>query len=241
MEDNLSYSERVKGWTSFHSFIPDWMTRLNNRFFTIKNGQLYLHNDESNPVRNTFYGVKYSSKVKTIFNDSPSDDKIFKNLVIEGDRPWNAALNTNYTEGSIAASEFNQRESRWFAFTRKNENSTDYNGNAVHGVGVILSSALNTINFSNTGNMISINDDLYQLNGSVEQLIGRIVDIQGNSIIVNSIDNAPVNGLFCFCKKDFRIEGGEIRGNYLEVELENNEDGDAELFAITTNAVKSYV
>ncbi|MBS3914334.1 MAG: hypothetical protein KG003_07535 [Bacteroidetes bacterium] len=241
MEDNLSYSERVKGWTSFHSFIPDWMTRLNNRFFTIKDGQLYLHNDESNPVRNTFYGVKYSSKVRTIFNDSPSDDKIFKNLVIEGDRPWEASLNTNYTEGSIAASEFNRRESRWFAFTRKNEDSSDYNGNAVHGVGVILGSSLNAITFANIGNMISINDNLYQLNGSAEQLIGRIINLQGNVVTVDTIINAPTNGLFCFCKKDFRIEGGEIRGNYLEVELENNDDGDAEIFAITTNAVKSYV
>lgn len=241
MEDTLSHSEKCKGWTSFHSFIPDWMTRLNNRFFTIKDGQLFIHNDQTNPIRNTFYGVKYSSKVKTVINEAIADDKIFKNLVLEGERPWAANLKTNYTEGTIAASEFNQKESRWFAFTRKNENSTDYNGNAVQGVGVMISNAGLTITFGNVGNLVSVNDVLFQLNAGVEEEIGVITDIQNNVITVDAIVTAPSNGFFCFSKKDFRVEGAEIRGYYLEVELENNEDGDAELFAITSNAVKSYV
>lgn len=241
MEETISYSERVKGWTSFHSFIPDWMARLNNRFFTIKNGQLYLHNDETNPIRNTFYGTRYNSKITTEFNDVASDDKIFKNVVLEGDKPWSVALRTNYTEGTIAKTEFNQRESRWFAYTRKNENPDDYHGHTAQGIGAIASAVGLTITFTSITNMISVGDTLCQLNGSTEQIIGVITLITGNVITVASITTAPVVGFYSYAKKDPRVEGSEIRGYFMEVTLEQDDEGDAELFAINTNAVKSYV
>jgi hypothetical protein len=241
MEETLSFSEKVKGWTSFHSFIPDWFTRLNNRLFTIKDGQLYLHNDESNPIRNEFYGVSYPSKIVTEFNDSPSDDKIFKNIVEEGDRPWSVVLKTNLSEGTIAASEFNQRESRWFAYTRKSEKTDDIRGHAAQGIGALVSTAGLTVTFGYVNQLVSAGDVLFQLNAGVEEEIGVINDIVGNVVSVLAITTIPVPGYFCFAKKDQRIEGAEIRGYYMEVTLENAEPGDAELFAINTNAVKSHV
>ena len=48
-------------------------------------------------------------------------------------------------------------------------------------------------------------------------------------------------GLFSFSKKDARIEGGDIRGYFMEVIIENNDIERVELFAVNTNAVKSYV
>jgi hypothetical protein len=83
----------MQGWTSF-PFVPDFMTKLNNRFFT-KNGQLYLHNDETNPIRNNFYGVQYGSKITTVINEANSEDKIFKNIVLEGNKPWNSYKNSS--------------------------------------------------------------------------------------------------------------------------------------------------
>ena len=78
-----TFDERVKGWTSFHSFSPDFMIGMNNQFFTFKNGDLYIHHeDEEN--HNTFYGEKYPSKVSVMFNDNPSDIKVVKSLTIEG-------------------------------------------------------------------------------------------------------------------------------------------------------------
>lgn len=241
MKNTITYSEKAKGWTSFHSFLPDFMARLNSRFFSIKSGQLYLHNDETNPVRNNFYGEQFSSKIQTIFSDAPSDDKIYKTMILEGNRPWHVNLKTNMAESTLDSSEFNARESRYFAYIRKNENNTDFTGHTAQGIGVIVSSLANVITFKFVSDMLAVGDGLFQLNGDGDELIGTITAIVNNRITVATIVNNPVNGFFCFGKKDARIEGGEIRGYYMEAELTNSDTQAVELFAINTNAIKSYV
>jgi hypothetical protein len=241
MQETLSYSEKVKGWPTFHSFIPDYVARLNKRLFTVKDGQLYLHNDQDNPVRNNFYGEQFTSKVTTEINDAPADDKIFKTLVLEGDKPWKATLKTNYTEGVIEKEEFNQRESRWFSHTRRNESQNSLNGDAVQGIGVIVSVLSTAIRFNYIGDNVNVGDDLYQINNNTNERIGNIIFINGNIITLDAIETIPVPGYFSYSKKNSRIEGEEIRGYYLEVTLEQDDLEDAELFAINTNAIKSYV
>lgn len=236
----LTYSEKSKGWTSFWSYIPDWMIKLNNRFYTIKNGQLYLHNEDTG-VRNNFYGVQYDSKIKLYFNEINYDDKIFKNLVLEGNKPWGAVLSTNLANSTIKKEEFDQLESRHFAYMRKNENEDDLHGNTAQGIGVIASSVGTAITFLFVSEFVSVGDVLHQVNGINNEVIGTITVINGLVITVDAIVTAPINGLYSFSKKDARIEGGEVRGYYMEVELTNNDTDKVELFAVNTNAVKSFV
>lgn len=239
-QHTVSHSEKSEGWTSFWSFIPDLMMKLNNRFYSIKNGQLYLHNDESVP-RNNFYGVQHGSQIKTVFNAANAEDKIFKTMVLESNKPWDVAVETNFANSTIKKEEFNQRESRQFAYLRKNENSYDLHGNTANGIGVITAKTALTVSFLNVSNFVSIGDDLYQLNGSTKELIGTITNKIGNELFFTVIVTTPVIGLYSFSKKDARIEGGEMRGYYMDVELENDDTDKVELFAINTNAVKSYV
>jgi len=236
----LSHSEKSEGWTSFWSYLPDGMIRVNNRFYTIKNGQLYLHNEETG-VRNNFYGVQHSSKIVFYFNESNSEDKIFKNLVLEGNLPWNAIVTSNLSNSSITKEEFDQRESRHFAYMRKNENEEDLHGNSAQGIGVIASAAGTYIVFSFISEFVSIGDKLYQLNGNDPELIGVIEEVIGFTIKVDAIVTTPLSGFYSFSKKDSRIEGGEVRGYYMEVELTNDDTEKVELFAVNTNAIKSYV
>ena len=77
----LSFDERVDGWTSFKSFIPENGFSLNNIYYTYKNGELYSHDSE---IRNTFYNTVSPSSVKFIFNDFPQSVKSFKTLNYEG-------------------------------------------------------------------------------------------------------------------------------------------------------------
>ena len=65
-------------------------------------------------------------------------------------------------------------------------------------------------------------------------------NISANTITVDAITTSPINGLFAFASKNSRIEGEEIRGYYMEVELENDDTDKVELFALESNAVKSY-
>lgn len=239
----IAYSEEVKGWRTFYSFLPDWMCRLNNRFYTIHNGQLWEHHDQDNAVHNNFYDSQYSSSIKTVLNDGVQDDKIFKTLVLESDQKWDAAIATNYTESTIASAEFNTRESRQFSFMRKNDNSSDLRGHTTQGIGAIASSAGTTITFPQVPQLVDVGNELYQLNGMAQELIGVItgINMQAGTITVASITTAPVNGYYAFAKKNARIEGSEVRGRHAELTLTNDSTAQGELFAVSSNAVKSYV
>ena len=86
----LSFDERVDGWTSFKSFLPETGLSINNIYYTFKNGSLFSHN---NIVKNKFYDItdsqndttkNYQSSVNVLFNDIPTSVKSFKTLNYEG-------------------------------------------------------------------------------------------------------------------------------------------------------------
>ena len=56
----VSYSESVKGWTSFKSFIPENGVSVSGNYYTFKHGVPYIHHSHEasgfNPQINTFYG-----------------------------------------------------------------------------------------------------------------------------------------------------------------------------------------
>ena len=90
--ETLSYSEKVKGWVSFKSFIPENGVSLSNEYYTYKEGALFMHHVEI-PNSNTqivdnynvFYGVdSYESEVEVLLNDAPSVVKGFYTLNYEG-------------------------------------------------------------------------------------------------------------------------------------------------------------
>ena len=64
MANTITYSENLQGWTSFHSFEPDWMAGMNNDFYTFKNGKVWKHH--SNATRNNYYGTQYNSVMQTV-------------------------------------------------------------------------------------------------------------------------------------------------------------------------------
>lgn len=243
MQYTISHSERNKGWTNFWSYIPDLFLRLNNRLYTIKQGQLWLHNDIDNPVRNNFYSAQYPSSIKTVINDAMAEDKIFKTLILESDQKWTAVLATNLTGSNLSTNNFNTRESRQFSFIRGNEKTDTMNGNSAQGIGVIASASGSLISFSKIPDLVSINDVLFQLNNESKEEIGLIseIDRDSNTITVDTVVTAPEIGYYSYAKKSSRVEGEEMRGYYLEVELSNSQTDAGELFAVSTNSVKSYV
>lgn len=119
---NLTYSDKAKGWTSFHSYIPDWRMKVNNCFFNAKDGHFYRNKYDTNPIINIFCGEQFSSKMVTIFKEATSEYDIFKTLVLEGNKPLDASTMTNLAANTINFSDFNNRESRNFTYVRRNGN-----------------------------------------------------------------------------------------------------------------------
>ena len=81
-DNTVSYSEDVKGWVSFKSFIPENGVSLSKEYFTLKQGTLYQHYTSNN--YNIFYGDSYSSTIKAVLNQSPSSVKSFNTINYEG-------------------------------------------------------------------------------------------------------------------------------------------------------------
>ena len=78
----ISFTEKVNGWTSFKSFLPESGVSVNGVYYTFKNGDIWKHN--VNDIRNNFYSTQYDSSVKFIFNDQPDIIKSFNTLNYEG-------------------------------------------------------------------------------------------------------------------------------------------------------------
>ena len=243
MKNTITHSEKNKGWTSFWEYFGDGYLSLNNKFLSIKNGQLWLQNDNTNPIKNNFFGEQKKTSIKTVFNEAMAEDKIFKTLVEESNEKWKAILKTNLTNGEIKKEEFNTRESRQFSFIRGNEEVGTLQGNAAQGIGVITDFDTLTITYSMIPDLICVGDVLCQINAGNQEIIGTIdgIDRVTNEITVDAVVTIPTIGLYSFSLKNSRIEGEEMRGYYMEVTLENEDTTDGELFAISTNISKSYV
>jgi hypothetical protein len=237
MESTLTFDEEVNGWTSFFSYKPEFMISLNGKFFSFKNGDLFLHNSKNVP-RNNFYGEQFTSKVGVVLNDNPSTEKVFRSVILEGNKPWETKLSTNLTEGEIYKGEFEQKQSRFFAYTRRNEDSQDLTTHATNGIGRVKSVGANSVFFNAVGDMINVGDKLTQLQAGMPVDLGIITSIDRSTgeVSVGTFDN-PASLDYCYATKNSRVEGGNLRGYYMRADLENAETDFVELFAIksTTN------
>lgn len=242
----ITFSDRGElgersGWTSFWEYYPELTLSLGNRFYSFKDGQLWIHNDETNPKRGVFYDHEVMTQIKTVLNNINAEDKIFKTMVLESNDSWKVEIETNYTKSTIEKDEFKKRESKYYAHIRKNENTDDYT-DRIQGVGVIDSVDGNTITF--TGDvpaLVNVGETLVQLDESEDVPIGSIISaISGKTITLSSVISPFQVGRFCFSVKNPRIQGSEIRGYYAEVALTNNSRAKVELFAINSNIVLSY-
>lgn len=244
MANTITYDEGVKGWTSFHSWIPDWMSRLNNRFFTVKNGQLYLHNDEDNPIRNNFYGVQYASTLTYIINVEPSTIKVAKTINTESNKAFDFVIKSylndetsSITQSSIDVDEFVNKEGKWYAYTRRNELTGDLSAKNAYGIGRVSSVLASVITFTTSipKTLISIGDTISS-DGTTP--IGVITAIGTNTI---TVDTTPViaGNTFILGLKDGRVEGSAIRGYNFEVTLTDESTSRTELFAISSELFKS--
>lgn len=244
MANTITYDDGVKGWTSFHSWIPDWMSRLNNRFFTVKGGQLYLHNDEDNPIRNNFYGVQYATTLTYIINEEPSIIKVAKTINTESNKAFDVTIKSylndetvSITQSTIDVAEFVNKEGKWYGYIRRNELGGDYSAKDVYGLGRMQAVSGNNLQFTApySGSSVSIGDELRD--GAVT--LGNVVSLTDSTNI--ELDASPAFALnnFVFGVKNGRIEGSAIRGYNFEVTLTDESATRTELYAVSSEMFKS--
>lgn len=244
-EQTLTYDSKNKGWTSFHSYLPDSMLELNNRFYTIKDGQLYLHNDETVP-RNTYYGVAYPSRMSLLVNAEPSTIKELHAISFEGSEPWDVDLRSyittvgDFKRTNLIVSNFQEKEGLWHAYVRRNE-ETNYESKAAYGIGVVTAISGNEVTINGGSKLLTTNDRIFT---SALTNIGAITSISvvGNTTTLTLDAVAGLNvGDFVMGIKNNRIEGGNLRGYTLRYDMTNNTtDKAVELYAVNSEVKKSY-
>lgn len=244
-ENTLAFSEKVNGFVSFYSFVPEFMFNHNNRLYSIKEGEVYLHDSNSAAI-NRFYGTTYPSKLSIAVNDIPSEIKVLKSISIEGTSPWDVTLRMygtdkdDYVESTIDNSEFIKKEGQWFSYTRRNELTGDFDSQATYGIGQTAGNTTgNTITISGDklSSSITIGDEVYDFS---ETLLGNIVSINGMSITLDTTPTVSIN-TFVYGKKNNRIEGSQMRGYTATIDLELLSVLQKELFAVNSEVFKSFM
>jgi len=239
-EQTITYSTGEDSWTSFWSYIPDWMIGMNNNFYSWRNGSLYKHN--TNNTRNRFYGVNYPSTITTIFNDEPFSPKVFKTVSMYSTDTWDVEVETDLNTGIIDKSWFKPKEGHWFAFIRRNDNEIDLKATSTQGIGALTSYASLTLTFNfNIGSNVSQGDKIYRIsNTGTLVLIGTVASHTPVSITLVSAAVTPVPGDKIVYVKNSTAESYGPRGYYMQTKLTNQNTDYVGLFHINTNSFLSF-
>jgi hypothetical protein len=207
--------------------------------YSFYQGNLYKHN--SNPLRNSYYGTLYPSKVTTVFNNEPSQTKQFKTIATNSTKPWATVVASDQGDGYIAASNYALKEGTHYAYIRRTENDNDLAMISAQGIGVFSSYVSSVFTFPfNIGWIVSVGDKLYWLNNGNIELAGIIVSHTYNSITINQNGTTPAPGSFLLYIKNTTAESTPTRGTYLQVEFELFDTSYTEMFMVTSEVFKSY-
>lgn len=250
MSKTISFDEKNNGWTSFWSYKPECMSRLNNGFFSFKNGQLYKHHSETS-LRNKFYDENgdlqtYPSTLSFVFNQDPSDIKHFKTLSLESNtKYWEVDLLTNLDSGHVLSDSFQTREGEHYAFIRRNAGSLlDLNHLSVQGIGVNTAVVGYIYTFANVPSFISTEDTLCFINGSGQIVVIENIISYTTTTITTATPIIPVVvpvGAFMFIAQSPVAESNGIKGNHALIKL-TTQDSTSEqvIFAVNAEVFKSY-
>lgn len=255
----ISYDSGVQGFPSFYSYYADWMIGMNNYFYSFSGGDLYRHN--TNPLRNNYYGIPGSSMVESVFNDQPLENKLFKTINLEGDDSWYTTITSDQQDtGFIEANYYEEKEGSFYAFIRNSgtvpASLDEYALRSLNGIGtsssVVTIGALQEVNYPNTlyiGNIISIGDMLYYgtptpiLAGQVTQVDQDLANNVNQITVDTSVAGAvpiPAQQVYTLFIKNAVAESHGILGHYGVFKVTNGNTSKVELFAVETEAMKSF-
>jgi len=253
MATTITFDEINNAWTSFHSYEPEWMERIGNSFYSFKNGNLYLHDD--NDTRTNFYGTSYGCHVEFSANDGPSDIKLFKAVSLESnDTSWFATLDTELEQGAIGSSsdlKFQDKEGIKYSYIRRLSGDTlNFSELSIQGLGNLQSiPSSNNYTFSNAiPNQVQFSDpdtnaggDSLYFNDGATKLVGVIDTVSDKTITTVSSTNVPSVNDFCFVVKNPESESFGLRGYHAKIKLTNNSTSFVELYAVNSEVIKSYM
>jgi len=162
--EQVSFSETVNGWPTRLSYQPEFSgVSLDNQFFTFKNGYMWIHD---NTIKNLFYNVVgANSSVNIVFNDLPSNPKMFKTLSYDGALGWDAAVTMQPSSQTGSVTDWVEKEGIYYNYIKGTSSSAkDFNTQGIGQTNADINSG--PITFVNPVNVnVQVGDAIYK-NGS---------------------------------------------------------------------------
>ena len=242
---NIAFDTQGQKWVTRYSYIPEGMERLKNRFFSFKDGSIYVHDKGTN---NTFYGTAAPSLIKIISNFNPSLVKTFDAISIEGNDTWSATFSNTDQNSSLATGDYAEKERSYYAdIPRDTATSITTNTTNITALGTNATGSTNTITFPNRINRqpipLGLSARVYKVDSggnasdaasaaayasSVTSTTLTLQDATGGAI------NADVaSGDTIIIQTTPKFDGDQLRDHYLVVEMQNdNYSQDVELYAV---------
>lgn len=236
------------GWTSFFSFFPDWMVNMNNYLYTFKNGEMWKHN--INASRNNFYGTVDDSKLVLLFNEEPTENKMFKTIEFNGNVSWNTLISTDMDAGFMETSFYTRKENTYYSNIVRPIDSFDLRYLSADGIGSVASIvSLGGGAYRITMNQplpasLTQNQDLFTINTNTNEYykVSSIasIDVATNSFTISYILTLVAANSILFTVKNPQAESYGVRGHYMQVELSVGYDTPVELFSVSSEVFQSY-
>ena len=242
---NIAFDTQGQKWVTRYSYVPEGMERLKNRFFSFKDGSIYVHDKGTN---NTFYGSASPSLIKIISNFNPSLVKTFDAISIEGNDTWSATFSNTDQNSSLATGDYAEKERSYYAdIPRDTATSITANTTNITALGTNATGSTNTITFPNRINRqpvpLGLSARVYKVDSagnasdaasaaayasSVTSTTLTLQDATGGAI------NADIaSGDTIIIQTTPKFDGDQLRDHYLVIELQNdNYSEDVELYAV---------
>lgn len=234
------YSDKDNGWLSTQTFNPEDMIRVNGNLYSFKNGEIYVHNQEVDgitPNYNKFYGVSYDSEASFNYSQEPSTRKQYKTIEIEGSIPLQIGLTTDLDSGYVNLADFEKKEGNYYAHVRYSNGVVNTELLSFQGIGTVTVNGLILEFDFNLDPIISVGDVI--LNSTL-QTVGTVVSKTANSLTLNAVANIASGG-FVLASKPNSVQQQNLLGYYMKVDLSFSSSTRQEIYAISSEVVKSYL
>lgn len=154
--DTVAFSEMEDYWSTFYSYNPDAIQRLNNGLVSWKNGTMWMHH--KNPLRNNFYGVQDKSQVRVVFNMGGEMVKVWHAFMIHQEASgfhWSVPTIKNGLGqlSRILQSSFKKLEYFYYSAFKKDLNTVSVTNPIVNGKELRSTTLDVTLENDSTGNV----------------------------------------------------------------------------------------
>lgn len=229
------FSDKNNGWLTRITFNPEDMCRINSKFISFKNGEIWLHNQDT--IFNNYYGVQYPTKFRFNFSQMPSERKKYNNIEVEGTIPVQVSCESDLEKGYVNIADFERKEGVFYAYIRGLNGQIDTAQLNYQGIGNCTINGLVLSFTDNINTIISIGDVILNQN---LQVVGTILSKTGNSLTLDTVNNLS-SGDFVLAVKPESVQQQGILGYHLQVDCEFSSSAKQEIYAISSEFIKSFM